>query len=42
MGLIGARLQKGWLVVGGFMVMGLATIVLGLTGNVLVALGCGD
>lgn len=37
-GLIGARLRKGWLVVGGFLVMGLATVVLGLTGNVLVAL----
>lgn len=36
---IGARLRKGWLVVGGFVVMGLATIVLGLTGNVAVALG---
>jgi MFS family permease len=38
-GAIGARLRKGWLVVGGFVVMGLATIALGLTGNVLVALG---
>jgi MFS transporter, DHA3 family, macrolide efflux protein len=37
-GFIGARLKKGWLVVGGFAVMGVATIVLGLTGNVLVAL----
>ena len=37
-GFIGARLRKGWLVVGGFVVMGLATTVLGLTGNVLVAL----
>jgi MFS family permease len=37
-GAIGARLRKGWLVVGGFVVMGLATIVLGLTGNVVVAL----
>ncbi len=37
-GFIGARLKKGWLVVGGFAVMGIATIVLGLTGNVLVAL----
>lgn len=37
-GAIGARLRKGWLVVGGFLVMGLATVVLGLTGNVLVAL----
>jgi MFS family permease len=37
-GLIGARLKKGWLVVGGFIVMGLAVIVMGLTGNVVVAL----
>jgi MFS family permease len=37
-GLIGARLGKGWLVVGGFMVMGLATVVLGLTANIVVAL----
>ena len=37
-GAIGARLRKGWLVVGGFAVMGVATIILGLTGNVLVAL----
>jgi hypothetical protein len=37
-GVIGARLKKGWLVVGGFIVMGLAVIVMGLTGNVLVAL----
>ena len=37
-GLIGARLRKGWLVVGGFIVMGASTVVLGLTGNVLVAL----
>ncbi|MEP7379049.1 MAG: MFS transporter, partial [Chloroflexota bacterium] len=37
-GFIGARLKKGWLVVGGFMVMGLAVILLGLTNNVLVAL----
>ena len=37
-GALGARLRKGWLVVGGFIVMGLATVVLGLTGNVLVAL----
>ncbi len=37
-GFIGARLKKGWLVVGGFMVMGLAVVVLGLTNNVLLAL----
>jgi MFS family permease len=37
-GFIGARLKKGWLVVGGFIVMGLAVIVMGLTGNVLLAL----
>ncbi|HUP83538.1 MAG TPA: MFS transporter [Candidatus Limnocylindria bacterium] len=37
-GLIGARLRKGWLVVGGFIVMGIGTIVFGLTGNVVVAL----
>jgi MFS family permease len=37
-GAIGARLKKGWLVVGGFAVMGVATIVLGLTGNVVIAL----
>ena len=38
-GLIGARLKKGWLVVGGFIVMGASTIVLGLTSNVVIALG---
>ncbi|MEX2548456.1 MAG: MFS transporter, partial [Chloroflexota bacterium] len=37
-GALGARLRKGWLVVGGFVAMGLATIVLGLTGNVAIAL----
>ncbi len=37
-GALGARLRKGWLVVGGFVAMGLATIVLGLTDNVLLAL----
>ena len=37
-GAIGARLRKGWLVVGGFLVMGLATVVMGLTGNVVIAL----
>lgn len=37
-GIIGARFRKGWLVVGGFIVMGLATVVLGLTSNVMLAL----
>jgi MFS transporter, DHA3 family, macrolide efflux protein len=37
-GLIGARLKKGWLVVGGFIVMGASTIVLGLTSNIAIAL----
>ena len=37
-GALGARLRKGWLVVGGFLVMGLSTVVLGLTGNVVIAL----
>ena len=37
-GAIGARLRKGWLVVLGFIVMGLATVALGLTSNVLLAL----
>ncbi len=36
-GAIGARLRKGWLVVTGFLVMGLATIVLGLTSNEFLA-----
>ena len=38
-GAIGARLRKGSLVITGFAVMGLATIVLGLTSNELVAVG---
>jgi MFS family permease len=38
-GAIGARLRKGYLVVTGFGVMGLATIVLGLTSNELLAVG---
>jgi DHA3 family macrolide efflux protein-like MFS transporter len=38
-GAIGARLRKGWLVISGFAVMGLATIVLGLTSNELMAVG---
>lgn len=37
-GAIGARLRKGWLVITGFAVMGLATIVLGLTSNELLAI----
>ena len=37
-GLIGARVRKGWLVIGGFVVMGFSTVVLGLTSNVLLAL----
>ncbi len=37
-GLIGAKLGKGRMVVAGFLVMGLSTTVLGLTGNVVVAL----
>jgi MFS family permease len=37
-GVIGARLKKGWLVVGGFIVMGLATVAWGLTSSIVVAL----
>lgn len=37
-GMISTRLRKGWLVVGGFTTMGITYIVLGLTGNVLIAL----
>jgi MFS family permease len=37
-GWIGAKLRKGWLVVTGFIVMGLATVALGLTSNVVLAL----
>ncbi len=37
-GAVGAKLRKGRLVVAGFVVMGFATIFLGLTDNVLVAL----
>jgi DHA3 family macrolide efflux protein-like MFS transporter len=36
-GAIGAKLRKGWLVVTGFLVMGLATVFMGLTSNELVA-----
>jgi MFS family permease len=38
-GAIGARLRKGWLVISGFAIMGLATIALGLTSNELLAIG---
>jgi MFS family permease len=37
-GAVGARLRKGWLVVAGFVVMGLATVVFGLTSNELLAI----
>jgi DHA3 family macrolide efflux protein-like MFS transporter len=37
-GAIGGRLRKGWMVVIGFVVMGVATLFLGLTQNALVAL----
>jgi MFS transporter, DHA3 family, macrolide efflux protein len=37
-GAIGARLRKGWLVVIGFVAMGAATVVMGLTSNELLAL----
>lgn len=37
-GLIGARFGKGRMVVAGFMLMGVSTIVMGLTGNLLLAL----
>jgi MFS family permease len=38
-GAIGARFHKGWLVITGFAAMGLATIVLGLTSNEVLAVG---
>lgn len=38
-GAIGTRLRKGWMVITGFAVMGLATIALGLTSNELLAVG---
>jgi len=38
-GAIGSRVRKGWMVVIGFVVMGLATVFLGLTQNVLLAQG---
>lgn len=37
-GAIGTRLRKGWLVVAGFVFMGLANVVLGLTASVTIAL----
>ena len=37
-GAIGARLRKGWLVICGFVGMGLATVMFGLTANVWLAL----
>jgi MFS family permease len=37
-GLLGARVRKGWLVIAGFVVMGFSTVILGLTSNVLLAL----
>jgi DHA3 family macrolide efflux protein-like MFS transporter len=39
-GAIGSRWRKGPLVIGGYVVMGLATIMLGSTGNIVLALGC--
>jgi len=38
-GAIGAKLRKGWLVITGFLFMGLATVVLGLTSNEVLAVG---
>jgi DHA3 family macrolide efflux protein-like MFS transporter len=37
-GAVGARWRKGPLIVGGYVVMGVGTALMGLTGNVLVAL----
>ena len=37
-GLVTARFKKGWLVIGGFVVFGLATVVFGLTSNIVLAL----
>jgi MFS transporter, DHA3 family, macrolide efflux protein len=37
-GALGSRVRKGWLVVAGFLFMGAATVALGLTGNVALAL----
>ena len=37
-GLVSSRVKKGWLVVGGFIVFGLATVTYGLTSNILIAL----
>lgn len=36
-GAIGARMRKGWLVVVGFVVMGVATVAMGLTSNGILA-----
>lgn len=36
-GALGARLRKGWLVIAGFVGMGLATVMFGLTANVWLA-----
>jgi len=38
-GAIGTKLRKGWLVVSGFLFMGLATVLLGLTSNEVLAIG---
>jgi MFS family permease len=38
-GTIGARLRKGRLVVGGFLLMGASTVVMGLSGNIPLAVG---
>ena len=40
-GALGNRLRKGPLVIGGYVAMGLATVFLGLTTNVLLAVGLG-
>jgi MFS family permease len=37
-GILGARLKKGWMVVGGFIGMGLAIVILGLTSSIALAL----
>jgi MFS family permease len=37
-GALGAQLRKGWLIVAGFVVMGLASIFFGLVGHLLLAL----
>jgi MFS family permease len=40
-GAVGARLRKGWLVITGFLVMGIATVILGLTADAWVAVLAG-